>query len=183
MKKAKILGVDYLELQHEIEYCREKALKIVMCSGTFDLFHIGHMKFLEDAKSRGDILIVAVKSDKAAALKKDDPPVLEQEIRMETVAYNSLVDYVAMVDFEPKRGIPFEFENVASYQWLNMFNPLLELIRPDIFVHEDSNTLANARKQMFSKYNIEGVIHQRMEGISTTKIIENIEKLLLLKLQ
>ena len=88
-----------------------------------------------------------------------------------------------MVDFEPKRGIPFEFENVASYQWLNMFNPLLELIRPDIFVHEDSNTLANARKQMFSKYNIEGVIHQRMEGISTTKIIEKIEKRLLLKLQ
>ena len=56
------------------------------------------MRMLAEAKKKGDILVVAVKSDKAAALKKEDPPVLNQEIRMETIANCISADYVVLAD-------------------------------------------------------------------------------------
>ena len=86
MVEDMIFRMDYKKLANILEEERKNGKKIVMASGTFDLFHLGHMRMLAAAKKKGDILVVAVKSDRAAALKKEDPPVLDQEIRMETIA-------------------------------------------------------------------------------------------------
>lgn len=182
-KKAKIFGYDYKGLATEIKKFRKEGKSIIMCSGTFDLFHVGHMRLLEEAKSKGDILIVVVKSDKAASLKKEDPPVLDENIRMETIVNCISVDYVAMVDYDSHRAVSLEFSNVASFQWLNMFEPLMKIVKPDIFVHEDNTKLADARRVLFEEYNVTGIIHPRTEGISTTHIIDVIKTRLLKNLQ
>ncbi|MCL5003997.1 MAG: adenylyltransferase/cytidyltransferase family protein, partial [Patescibacteria group bacterium] len=49
---------DYAGLKETVDACRRLGLKIVATSGTYDLLHIGHGRYLELAKSKGDILIV-----------------------------------------------------------------------------------------------------------------------------
>ena len=169
---AKIFGSDYEGLNNELIALREEGKKIVMCSGTFDLFHIGHMRLLQAAKKEGDILIVAVKSDRAAALKKDDPPVLSEEIRMETVSHCLYPDFVILADYDPARHVAFDFENKSAFEWLNIFTPVVEKIRPDYFVHEDNDTLVEARVELFNQYETRGIIQPRTKGISTTEIID-----------
>lgn len=70
MEKVKIYGKNYSELAELLKKEREVGKTVVMASGTFDLFHVGHMRMLAAAKNMGDILVVVVKSDRAAALKK-----------------------------------------------------------------------------------------------------------------
>lgn len=66
---------------------------VVMANGVFDLLHVGHLRYLEDAKSRGDVLLVAVNSDAAArALKGDGRPVVSEAERVELVAALACVD-------------------------------------------------------------------------------------------
>lgn len=182
MKEARVFGLKYLAALNCLEDYQKQGKKVVMASGTFDLFHIGHMRMLEAAKELGDILVVVVKSDRAAALKKEDPPVLNQAVRMETIANCIWADYVLLADYDPQRLVPFEFANESAYQWLNMFAPVVELIRPDIFVHEDNPKLTQAREELFSRYNVSGYIQPRTEGISTTEIIDKINTRLLTKL-
>ena len=179
----KIFGADYDGLSAVLEKEREEGKKIVMCSGTFDLFHIGHMRMLAAAKTKGDILIVAVKSDRAAALKKEDPPVMNQDYRMETIANCISADYVTLVDYDPYRPVPYHFENTSQYEWLNMFIPCLDKLRPDIFVHENNLLIVDARRQLFDQYNVQGIIQDRTEGISTTDIIDKIKTRLLIKMR
>lgn len=180
--EARIYAKDYATLSKCLDDCRSQGKKIVMASGTFDLFHIGHMRMLAAARELGDILVVAVKSDRAAALKKEEPPVLEQEIRMETVANCIYPDYVVMVDYNPQRQVPFAFANESAYQWLNMFEPLIAEVHPDVFVHEDAPKLREAREVLFSRYGVTGYIQPRTDGISTSEIIDKIKTRLLNKL-
>ena len=179
----RIFSTNYEALNNVLEPERKSGKTVVMCSGTFDLFHIGHMRMLAAAKQQGDILVVAVKSDRAAALKKEDPPVLNQDIRMETIANCISADYVVMVDYDIRRPVEFKFENESSFQWLNMFTPVIEVMHPDIFVHEDNPIIAEARKELFDFYGIKGVMNPRTEGISTTDIIDKIKTRLLIKMQ
>lgn len=183
MVVADIFGTDYKALAERLEEDRKSGKRIVMCPGTFDLFHIGHMKILNVAKENGDILIVAVKSDKAATLKKEEPPILNQKIRMETIANYPVVDYVILTEYDEQRIVPFKSENLSSSQWLNMFYPIINIIKPDCFVYEDNPTLLNARNQLFSRFNVEGIMHHRTEGISTTEIINEIKTRFLIQLQ
>lgn len=182
-KKKIIYGTDYEGLVECLKEERSQGKSIVMTSGTFDLFHVGHMRMLAAAKKQGDILVVAVKSDRAAALKKEDPPVLDENVRMETIANCISADYVVLADYDPLRSVPFTFENMPSFEWLNIFIPVVDKVKPDIFVHEDNSVIKNARKQLFEKYGVKGVVQPRTEGISTTEIIDKIKTRLLLKMQ
>lgn len=180
---AKVFGNDYSALKQELTPLKDAGKRIVMCSGTFDLFHIGHMRMIEAAKNKGDILVVAVKSDKAASLKKEDPPVFNQDYRMEAVSKCIYPDYVVLAEYDVHRKIPdFEFHNTSSYEWLTIFNPVVEAIRPDVFVHEDNPTIKYARKQLFAYYNVKGIIQPRTEGISTSDIIDEIKTRILLQM-
>lgn len=63
---------DHVKLVELVGYWKKLGLKIVLTSGTFDLFHIGHAQYLEKAKEMGDVLIVGVDSD--ARVKKRKGP-------------------------------------------------------------------------------------------------------------
>ena len=66
--------------------------KIVLAGGVFDIIHPGHIHTLNAAKALGDVLVVAIATDKTAQKMKKRPPLHNQELRCELVTYLSMVD-------------------------------------------------------------------------------------------
>jgi len=88
---AKKIFYDFKSLQPSIAKIRNK--KIILCHGVFDLLHIGHIKYLEDSKKRGDILIVSITEDKYVN-KGIGRPYFSIKQRMESIAALTCVDFV-----------------------------------------------------------------------------------------
>jgi len=66
----------------------------VITFGTFDVFHVGHLRLLERAKSCGSYLTVGVSSDALNVSKKSRPPVYPEDERMQIIAALGCVDHV-----------------------------------------------------------------------------------------
>ncbi len=98
------------QLSKKVEELRN-GKKVVLATGTFDLFHYEHLKYLEGAKEQGDILVVAVKSDKCAKLKGSDRPYIKQMERATIVDAIKYVDFVIIVDYMPELNLEIEAEN------------------------------------------------------------------------
>ena len=69
-----------------------KGKKIVLAGGGFDIIHPGHIHTLNAAKALGDVLVVAIATDRTAEKMKKRPPLHNQELRCELVNYLSMVD-------------------------------------------------------------------------------------------
>ena len=73
--------------------------KIVLAGGVFDIIHPGHIHTLNAAKALGDVLVVAIATDKTAQKMKKRQPLHDQKLRRELVSSLSMVD-VALVGNE-----------------------------------------------------------------------------------
>ncbi len=72
---------------------------IAMANGIFDLFHVGHLRYLQGAKAEADLLVVAVNSDASTRLNKGPSrPVIPERERAEIVAGLRCVDHVVLFD-------------------------------------------------------------------------------------
>lgn len=117
---------DHERLAELVVYWKKLGLRIVLTSGTFDLFHIGHAQYLEKAKQQGDLLIVGVDSDeKVRARKGPSRPVVPQEERVAIISHVRHADVITLKGArDPK-------------------NHLIKLVQPDVLVvsqstkHED----------------------------------------------
>lgn len=70
-----------------------------MANGCFDLIHVGHIRYLREAKAKGDLLVVALNSDASVRrLKGQGRPILDQDERIEILEAFSFVDYVTVFD-------------------------------------------------------------------------------------
>ena len=147
---------------------------IVLGTGTFDLFHYEHLKYLQDAKKQGDILVVAIKNNKCAALKGKDRPIIDEAQRIAIVDNIKCVDYTILVDYDETAEDETAYDNKGQEQWLNMFEKVFNYLRPDILYYEDNPVLQTARERVCEKYNIRGVSRVRDETVSTTKIIKKL---------
>jgi len=113
MKNQKLV-LSRNELAETLAQRRAKNEKIVLANGCFDILHVGHIRYLAGAKAEGDVLVVAVNSDKSVRkLKGEGRPILPEQERAELVAALESVDYV----------IIFGEPNVE---------PLLESLRPNV---------------------------------------------------
>jgi len=93
--KKKILGIT--ALQKAMASHRRRERKVVFTNGCFDLLHYGHVRYLEAARKKGDILIVGVNSDASVRkLKGPTRPVNPQSQRMAVLAALQCVDHVVM---------------------------------------------------------------------------------------
>src|SRR5215471_17382744 len=73
--------------------------KIVLANGCFDIIHVGHLRYLRDARALGDTLVVAINSDKSVRQIKDaGRPILQESDRVELVSALRYVDYVVLFD-------------------------------------------------------------------------------------
>jgi rfaE bifunctional protein nucleotidyltransferase chain/domain len=95
---------------------RRAGKSIALANGIFDLFHVGHLRYLEGAKALADVLVVAVNSDASTRRNKGpDRPVVPEAERAEIVAALACVDHVVV----------FGSRTVV---------PLIRKLRPDVHV-------------------------------------------------
>jgi rfaE bifunctional protein nucleotidyltransferase chain/domain len=105
---------DHARLKDQIRALQRQGKKVVFTNGCFDLIHVGHIRYLTDARSRGDALILALNSDQSVRrLKGPDRPIMPEDERAEILAALRAVDYVTIFD-DPTA------------------DRLLDLLRPDI---------------------------------------------------
>jgi rfaE bifunctional protein nucleotidyltransferase chain/domain len=85
------------ELKDIIEKEKRRGKKIILTNGCFDLIHVGHIRYLKEAKEKGDILIVALNSDKSVRkIKSQGRPILNERERAEIISSFYFVDYVTI---------------------------------------------------------------------------------------
>lgn len=95
LPKSKIKSLN--ALKKIILNLKAKGRKIIFTNGCFDLLHYGHVKYLEDAKKYGDILVVAINSDASVKrIKGSGRPIVNQEDRARVIASLGSVDYVVI---------------------------------------------------------------------------------------
>lgn len=92
---APILSRNRLIARVALERRRKK--KIVLANGCFDLFHVGHIRYLAGAKELGDVLIVGINSDEQVRkLKGENRPFMPENERAEVVSAIRFVDFVTI---------------------------------------------------------------------------------------
>ena len=102
--KDKILSTD--EMLEERERLRAAGARLVFTNGVFDLLHVGHVRYLAQARALGDTLVVAINSDRSVReLKGPDRPVFEERERAEILAALRSVDYVVIFDDVSPRSL------------------------------------------------------------------------------
>jgi D-glycero-beta-D-manno-heptose 1-phosphate adenylyltransferase len=102
--KLKIKTIE--ELKAIVPQLRASGRKIVFANGCFDLLHAGHVRYLQNARALGDVLILGINSDASvAALKGKGRPLQTQADRAEILASLDCVDYVLLFDAPTVDGI------------------------------------------------------------------------------
>ena len=147
------------ELINKINELKSENKKIVFTNGVFDIIHRGHVEYLMQAKSLGDILIVGLNSDSSVKIiKGNDRPVNKQEDRAFVLSKLKPVDYVVI----------FEEDNPYA---------LIKIIIPDVLVKGGDWKPENIIGADIVKNNGGSVISLKyVEDYSTTGIINRILK-------
>jgi len=85
------------ELKKVIKTQKRRGKRIVLANGCFDLFHVGHIRYLRESAGQGDILVVALNSDSSVrSLKGAGRPLLPQRERADVLAAFDFVDYITV---------------------------------------------------------------------------------------
>jgi rfaE bifunctional protein nucleotidyltransferase chain/domain len=132
---------------------------VVLTNGVYDLLHVGHIRCLEDAKSRGDFLVVAVNSDESAEqLKGKGHPVVAADERMEVLSGLWFVDYVTAFA-----------EDTAD--------ALLKQLRPSLYAKGTEYTLKTLpERETLRALDIKAVFVGDKKTHSSSKLIQKIKK-------
>lgn len=140
------------ELKEHLKKLKKDGKKIVFTNGCFDIIHVGHVKYLREAKSLGDILVVGLNSDSSVRKLKPQRPINSEKERAEVLASLEMVDFVTL------------FKEETPYS-------LIKLLKPDVLVKGGDWKVedivgADIVKEVYSL--------PYVEGFSTTGIIEKI---------
>ena len=89
--------LDRNALKGKVDLLRKSGKRVVFTNGCFDLLHIGHVRYLQEARKQGDCLVVAVNSDGSVRqIKEPGRPVMPEGQRAEVVAALDCVDWVTI---------------------------------------------------------------------------------------
>lgn len=148
------------EMARERESLRREGKLLVFTNGSFDLLHAGHVRYLRDAASLGDLLVVGLNSDASVRSYKDPRrPIIPQDDRAELLAALEMVDYVVLFEEDTAEALVAE-------------------LRPDIYVKGgdyQARELPEARVVEGYGGRVELVPYQ--ESRSSTGIIQRILEL------
>lgn len=113
--------LDYWELAKVVQAHKTLKHRIICTIWSWDLLHIWHLRYLNQAKSRGDILVVWADSDRSIKLYKNKfRPIIPEDERLEMLSYQSCVDYVTLID-----------DIDEKWDW---HYELIRIIEPDEFI-------------------------------------------------
>jgi rfaE bifunctional protein nucleotidyltransferase chain/domain len=153
----KILSLE--ELLAERARLRATGQRLVFTNGVFDLLHVGHVRYLAQARALGDVLVVAINSDRTVwELKGDGRPIINENERAEILAALRQVTYVTVFDDVSPRS-------------------LIAALLPDVLVKGGDYAL----DEIHGREEVEAaggkvVSLPFIEGASTSKIIERMKQ-------
>ena len=105
----KVLSID--EAAEFVHTARRAGQRLVFTNGVFDILHPGHIRYLQDARREGDVLIVGINSDRStSAIKGPTRPINPQGERAELVAALACVDAVIIFDEDDPRHLVSRLE-------------------------------------------------------------------------
>lgn len=159
MWRGNVIVTKYVDLDTLLEMFIDTRCKIVFTNGCFDIIHPGHIKLLREAKSYGDVLIVAVNTDESVSrLKGDLRPIFRLEDRISVLSEMESVDYILSFD-----------QDTPIY--------LIKRIRPRVIVKGgDYKPEAVVGSEFIMKYGGEVKIVDFLNQMSTTLLISKILK-------
>lgn len=146
-------------IEKKIAALREKNLTIATLNGSFDLLHAGHLFIIHEASKLADRLVLALNSDLSIQrYKSSDRPIISLQFRLEMAAALEFVDFVTWFDETDPRA-------------------LLEKIKPDVHVNGAEYGPDCIEAETVRAFG--GKIHlvRRIEGLSTSAVIEKIKGL------
>lgn len=152
----KLVTLDQMaKLSHDY---RLSGKKVVFTNGCFDLLHIGHVTYLQQAAALGDVLIVAVNSDASVSkLKGPDRPVIGEQNRASLLSALACVDHVLI------------FDEATPHN-------LLREIRPDVLVKGGTYMLDEVvGKEIVFGYGGDVRVTGQIDGVSTTDILASVK--------
>jgi D-beta-D-heptose 7-phosphate kinase/D-beta-D-heptose 1-phosphate adenosyltransferase len=152
------------QLVPEIAAHRSQGRRVVFTNGCFDLVHAGHLEVLRGARALGDLLILAVNSDRSiASLKGPTRPIVPQDQRVKLLAEFECIDYV--ITFGDGTG----GENDTPI-------PLLRALKPDILVKGGTYSHEEVvGYEVVEAYGGKVVTIPPVPGLSTTNIVQRIK--------
>ena len=145
------------ELKSIVEQERAKGKTIVFTNGCFDLLHVGHIKYLQEGKHLGDILIVGLNSDDSVRrLKGDKRPVMAEDDRVRILSALDCIDYITIFD----EDTPLK---------------LIKVLKPDVLVKgKDYKKREVVGWKAVENYGGRVELINLAEGVSTSSIIDKI---------
>ena len=156
---SKIVALD--KLSSRAADLRSAGKKLVATNGCFDLLHVGHVRYLETARTLGDALVVGINGDESTReLKGDGRPINGENDRAEVIAALACVDLVAI--FPDVRAVRF-----------------LELARPDIYVKGGDytvDTLDKSERSVLEQSGAEIRIIPFQKGYSTSGMVNKLKQ-------
>ena len=146
---------DRAKLKGIVATLKSQGKKIVFTNGCFDLIHAGHVRYLREAKSLGNVLVIGLNSDASVSTIKPGRPVTPENQRAEVLASLEMVDYVTL------------FSEDTPYE-------LIKEIGPDVLVKgADWNVDDIVGKDLVQEVRTIPFV----DGISTSNIIKKIQGL------
>jgi D-beta-D-heptose 7-phosphate kinase/D-beta-D-heptose 1-phosphate adenosyltransferase len=147
------------KLKKRIDALRNEGKKIVFTNGCFDILHVGHTRYLRDAKKQGDVLVLGLNSDESVrSLKGEKRPLMPENERADVVASLESVDYVTI------------FHELTPLA-------LIEYLKPHVLVKGgDWKEGEVVGRESVEKWGGRVVIIPEIKGSSTTNIIEKVKK-------
>ncbi|MGL4982639.1 MAG: D-glycero-beta-D-manno-heptose-7-phosphate kinase [Treponemataceae bacterium] len=148
-ENSKIISVQ--NLSSLVQRLKKSQKKIIFTNGCFDILHIGHVRYLSQARSLGDILIIGLNSDNSVKrLKGENRPINNEQIRCEMLSYLPFVDYVVVFE----EDTPLE---------------IIKMIEPHILVKGGDYKIEDIVGREFAQ---EVQTISFVEGFSTTNLLE-----------
>ncbi|HEX3693358.1 MAG TPA: adenylyltransferase/cytidyltransferase family protein [Solirubrobacteraceae bacterium] len=145
------------ELERLVDHLRGIGLKVVLTSGSFDLVHLGHVKYLAKAKELGDVLVVGVDGDaKIRARKGEDRPMVPQDERLEMLAHQRPVDLIYLKGDEEPR-------------WA-----LIKAVRPDVLVLSTDHSYSDQEMVELGEICGEVRVLERQASVTTSERIRQL---------
>ncbi len=142
------------EMTRLVDHLKGLQCRVALTSGSFDLIHLGHVKYLARAKEFADVLVVGVDSDtKIKRRKGDDRPMVPQAERLEMLAYQRPVDLIYLKEeSEPKWG-------------------LIHAVRPDVLVLTEDHSYSEADRVALLEVCGRIEIVERQSAVTTSERI------------
>jgi len=157
MKNKHKIVLDYRQDPSKVEKLKAKGKKIILTQGSYDIIHVGHARYLNEAKKHGNYLIVGLDSDKKVRKRKGSGrPVVPEDERLEMLTYLKSVDLVVL-------------KKITDPKW-----NLIKTVKPDVLI-ATKETYNLKQLDQLKKYCKKIVVLDPMAVTSTSAKIRRVQ--------